>query len=45
MIADGKRFMFAQPWMTLIPGAAICILVLAVNLFGDGVRDATAPRG
>ena len=45
MIAEGKRFMFAQPWMTLIPGAAICVLVLAINLLGDGIRDATAPEG
>ena len=45
MISEGKRFMFAQPWMTLIPGVAICTLVLAVNLLGDGVRDATAPAG
>ena len=45
MIADGKRFMFGQPWMTLIPGVAICVLVLAINLLGDGIRDATAPRG
>lgn len=45
MIAEGKRFMFAQPWMTLIPGVAICLLVLAINLLGDGVRDATAPEG
>jgi peptide/nickel transport system permease protein len=43
MIAEGKRFIFAQPWMTLIPGVAICVLVLAINLLGDGIRDATAP--
>ena len=43
MISEGKRFIFAQPWMTLIPGIAICVLVLAINLLGDGIRDATAP--
>jgi peptide/nickel transport system permease protein len=42
MIAEGKRFIFGQPWMTLIPGIAICVLVLAVNLLGDGLRDAMA---
>jgi len=39
MIAEGKRFIFGQPWMTLIPGAAICVLVLAVNMLGDSIRD------
>ena len=43
MISEGKRFIFGQPWMTLIPGVAICVLVLAINLLGDGIRDATAP--
>jgi peptide/nickel transport system permease protein len=37
--------MYGQPWMTLIPGAAICTLVLAINLLGDGIRDVTAPSG
>jgi peptide/nickel transport system permease protein len=45
MIAEGKRFIFGQPWMTLIPGIAICVLVLAVNLLGDGLRDAMGRGG
>lgn len=34
----------AGPWMSIFPGAAICIVVLALNLLGDGLRDAVDPR-
>ena len=44
MISEGKRFMFFDPWLIGIPGTALFILVLAVNLMGDGVRDVTAPE-
>lgn len=44
MIADGKQYMFFQPWVITIPGVALFLLVLAVNLLGDGVRDLTAPE-
>ncbi len=30
--------------MSIFPGAAICIVVLALNLLGDGLRDAVDPR-
>ncbi|MCX8997442.1 ABC transporter permease [Rhizobiaceae bacterium BDR2-2] len=45
MIAEGKTHMFFRPWIIAIPGAALFILVLAVNLLGDGVRDVNAPEG
>jgi peptide/nickel transport system permease protein len=45
MVAEAKEFMLFEPWMILLPGLAICILVLAINLLGDGIRDATAPEG
>ncbi len=44
MIAEGKGFMFFQPWLIGIPGAALFILILSINLLGDGVRDVTAPE-
>lgn len=44
MIAEGKAAMFFQPWLVIIPGAALFILVLATNLMGDGIRDVTAPE-
>jgi peptide/nickel transport system permease protein len=34
----------ASLWMTIYPGLAIAITVLAVNMFGDGLRTALDPR-
>lgn len=45
MIAEGKQYMFFQPWIITIPGVALVVLVLGINLLGDGVRDITAPEG
>jgi peptide/nickel transport system permease protein len=39
MIAEGKDYMFFSPWVIMIPGAALAILVLGVNLVGDGLRN------
>ena len=44
ILADGKRFIFDAPWLTLIPGTAILVIVLAFNLFGEGLREAFNPR-
>ncbi len=44
ILSDGKRFLFDAPWLTLIPGAAVLIVVLAFNLFGEGLREALNPR-
>jgi len=44
MIADGKQYMFFSPWVITIPGMALFMLVLGINLLGDGVRDLTAPE-
>lgn len=44
MIAEAKQYMFFSPWVIAVPGAALFVLVLAVNLVGDGVRDVTAPE-
>ncbi|MGY2052357.1 ABC transporter permease [Methylobacterium sp. JK268] len=45
MIAEGKPYMLFQPWVITIPGVALLVLVLAINLLGDGLRDITAPEG
>ncbi|MFE1600564.1 ABC transporter permease [Methylobacterium sp. ID0610] len=45
MIAEGKPYMLFQPWVITIPGVALLLLVLAINLLGDGLRDITAPEG
>jgi len=44
ILADGKRYIFDAPWLTLVPGTAILVVVLAFNLFGEGLRDAVNPR-
>ena len=39
MIAEGKDYMFFSPWVIMIPGVALFILVLGINLVGDGLRN------
>jgi peptide/nickel transport system permease protein len=39
MIAEGKDYMFFDPWVIMIPGIALFVLVLGINLLGDGLRD------
>jgi peptide/nickel transport system permease protein len=45
MIAEAKTYMFFSFWLIALPGSALALLVLAVNMVGDGVRDVTAPGG
>jgi peptide/nickel transport system permease protein len=44
MLNTAKNFLSQAPWMAMWPGAAIFCVVLAFNLFGDGLRDALDPR-
>jgi peptide/nickel transport system permease protein len=44
ILSDGKRYIFDAPWLTLIPGTAILVVVLAFNLFGEGLREAFNPK-
>ncbi len=44
ILSDGRKFLFDAPWLMLIPGIAILVVVLAFNLFGEGLRDALNPR-
>lgn len=43
MIAEGKQYLLFSPWVIAIPGAALLMLVLAINLIGDGLRDWITP--
>jgi peptide/nickel transport system permease protein len=45
MVAEGKAYMFFQPWVIVISGVVLAVLVLGINLVGDGLRDVTAPDG
>ena len=44
MLSDGRQFLRGSPHITLFPGLAIMITVLAFNMIGDGVRDALDPK-
>jgi peptide/nickel transport system permease protein len=44
IISSGRLFMKEAFWMTLFPGLAIVLTCLALNLLGDGLRDALDPR-
>jgi len=44
IFADGKKYIFDAPWLTFIPGSAILVVMLAFNLFGEGLRDAMNPK-
>ena len=45
MIAEAKAYMFFSFWLIAIPGGALAILILAINLAGDGLHDFLAPQG
>ncbi len=44
MISEAKGLMFFDAWLIAIPGTALFLLVLSINLLGDGVRDVSAPE-
>jgi peptide/nickel transport system permease protein len=44
LIADGQSRIVTAPWLAIIPGIAIVLTVLSLNVFGDGLRDALDPR-
>ena len=44
MVNDGYSYIYDAPLFALAPGVAIILLVLAFNIFGDGLRDALDPR-
>jgi peptide/nickel transport system permease protein len=44
MLSEGRDYLAKYPWMCIFPGVLIMITVLALNLFGDGLRDALDPK-
>jgi peptide/nickel transport system permease protein len=44
MVSEAKGLMFFDPWLITIPGVALFLLVLSINMLGDGLRDVTAPE-
>ena len=45
MVAEAKSQLLFRPYLIAAPGLALVLLIFAVNLVGDAVRDATAPEG
>jgi len=45
MISEAKSYMFFSFWLIAIPGAALALLIFAINLAGDGLRDLLSPEG
>jgi len=44
MMAEGRQYLQRAPWILAFPGGALTIIVLAVNLLGDALRDRFDPR-
>jgi dipeptide transport system permease protein len=44
MLADTRDLMLSHPWVMALPGLCILVTVMAINLMGDGLRDALDPR-
>ncbi|MEZ5878142.1 MAG: ABC transporter permease subunit [Tepidamorphaceae bacterium] len=44
MLAESREFILRAPWVVTFPGLAILVTVLAINLMGDGLRDALDPK-
>lgn len=44
MLRDAQGLFLIHPWLTLVPGLCIVLIVIALNIAGDGLRDAIDPR-
>ena len=44
MIADGQEYLVTAPWVSLVPGLAVALVVMSLNALGDALRDALDPR-
>lgn len=44
MISEARAFIDRAPWIALAPGFAMCLLVIGINLIGDGLRERLDPR-
>jgi len=44
IVEDGQGLLYTRPWVAIAPGIMIVLTVLALNVLGDGLRDALDPR-
>jgi peptide/nickel transport system permease protein len=45
MISEAKSQFLFRPWLIAIPGTALILLILAINILGDALRDVLSPEG
>jgi peptide/nickel transport system permease protein len=43
-MSEGRQYMREAPWIIAIPGVALALTVMSLNLLGDGLRDVLDPR-
>ena len=41
---DGRSYMYSAPWLVLAPGLCLAVVVYAINVYGDALRDLLDPR-
>jgi peptide/nickel transport system permease protein len=44
LIQQGSTYLLAAPWLVVTPGVVLVVAILAINVFGDGLRDGLEPR-
>ena len=44
MVSDGKNYLISSPVLAIAPGVCVALLVICLNVLGDGIRDALDPR-
>lgn len=44
MLNEAREFLETEPMLSIVPGVAISLAVIGVNLFGDGLRDILDPK-
>ncbi|TYC04039.1 MAG: ABC transporter permease [Kosmotoga sp.] len=44
MVGEGSDYLMSAPWVSLFPGLIIAVIVLSLNIIGDGLRDTLDPR-
>ena len=45
MLTDARQYIYRADWLAIYPGLALLLLVLAINLLGDGLSTYLDPRG
>jgi peptide/nickel transport system permease protein len=45
LITDGQDQLYTRPWVSIAPGLMLVVVIVLLNVIGDGVRDAIDPRG